>query len=345
MANTRYENFIIENKLKSQLETALNMLDYVTVDDTLTEGAGMTKKVNVYTATGAAQDVTEGAGNTESIEMSYDQRSYTVGTTQARFVYTDEDQMADPFLVDSGAQKLSEAMINALNEKVDDEYWKATNYKGYTKGTDSVNFDLFVDALALLNKEKDEEAGLFALCSPAMKAVIRKGLKDELKYVESFTRTGYIGTVCGVPIYISKLIPDDCVIIASRSAVKYYRKKAVEVEQDRDRNLRKSIIYARQVGVVAFVDAGECAIIAPNPTAPTITTSSLAAGSGKEITGACASGARVEVLRGGAKIGEATVSGATWSYTIDTVTAADAYTVRQYVKGFAVSTSTALTAS
>ena len=37
MANQRYENFVLENKLKDQLETKLSMLDYVTVDDTLAE--------------------------------------------------------------------------------------------------------------------------------------------------------------------------------------------------------------------------------------------------------------------------------------------------------------------
>ena len=30
MANTRYENFVLENELKDQLNTRLNMLDYLT---------------------------------------------------------------------------------------------------------------------------------------------------------------------------------------------------------------------------------------------------------------------------------------------------------------------------
>ena len=35
MANTRYENFVLENELKDQLNTRLNMLDYLTPDDSL----------------------------------------------------------------------------------------------------------------------------------------------------------------------------------------------------------------------------------------------------------------------------------------------------------------------
>ena len=74
-------------------------------------------------------------------------------------------------------------------------------------------------------------------------------------------------------------------------------------------------------------------------TAPTITTSSIAAGTGKAIAGACAEGARVEVLRNGVKIGDAVVTGTTWNYTIDTATAAEKYSVRQFAPGFAAATS------
>ncbi|MDO4549115.1 MAG: hypothetical protein Q4D04_13550 [Clostridia bacterium] len=335
MANIRYENFILENKLKEQLDTKLSMLDFVTVDSELSANAGMTKKVNVYAATGRAEDVAEGEGNTQSIEMSYTQKEYIVGTTQARFIYTDEDAMTDPYLVDAGVQKMTEAHVNALNAKVNNEYWNASRYKAYTKGTDTVNFDMFVDAIALLNKERDEDAALFALCNAKMKAVLRKGLKDDLKYVEGYSRTGYIGHICGIPITIDNGIPDDCVVIASKNAVKYFYKKGMEVEQDRDQNLRKNIVYSRRVGLVAFVDESECAIIAPSTTAPTITTASIAAGSDRAFAGACASGARVEVLVNGVKAGEATVSGTSWSYTIPTATAGEVYSVVQYVKGYA----------
>lgn len=345
MANTRYENFVLENELKDQLNTRLNMLDYLTPDDSLMSTPGMTKKVHVYSATGEAEDVAEGEGNTQSIEMSYTAKDYVVGTTQGRFIYTDEDEMTDDFMVEAGMSKLSESLTNHLRAKVAAEYWNATRYIGYAKGTDTVGFSHFVDAIALLNKEDDAEteAQLFALCDPNMKAALRKALKDDLKYNEDYARTGYIGHVAGVPLRTSKLIPDGCVIIASKKAVKYFYKKDVEIERERDANTRTNKVYGRQVGLVAFVDEGECAIIAPNGAAPTITTASIAAGSAVAITGACAEGARVEVLRNGAKIGDAAVTGATWNYTIDTATAAEKYSVRQYVPGFAAATSEAKT--
>lgn len=187
MANIRYENFVLENKLKDQLETKLSMLDYVTVDDSLTQSAGMTKKINVYKANGEAEDVEEGEGNSQSIEMSYTQREYVVGTTQARFVYTDEDEMTDPYMVDAGVSKLSESLINAMARKVNDEYWYATRYVAVSG---DVGFDQFVDAIAMFNKERDEELALFALCNPAMRGKLRKTLKDDLKYSEGYSRTG-----------------------------------------------------------------------------------------------------------------------------------------------------------
>lgn len=348
MANTRYENFVLENELKDQLNTRLNMLDYLTPDDSLMSTPGMTKKVHVYSATGEAEDVAEGEGNTQSIEMTYAAKDYVVGTTQGRFIYTDEDEMTDDFMVETGMSKLSESLTNHLRAKVAAEYWNATRYIGYAKGTDTVGFAHFVDAIALLNKEDDAEteAQLFALCDPNMKAALRKALKDDLKYNEDYSRTGYIGHVAGVPLRTSRLIPDGCVIIASRKAVKYFYKKDVEVERDRDADKRTNMVYGRQVGLVAFVDEGECAIIAPGgAAAPAISTASIAAGENVSISGTCVEGARVAILRDGVKIGEATVLGTSWSYTIDSVTAAESYVARQYLTGYAPADSEAKTAA
>lgn len=344
MANQRYENFVLENRLKDQLETKLSMLDYVTVDDTLQESAGMTKKINVYRATGEAQDVKEGEGNTEDIEMSYAPQEYVVGTTQARFVYTDEDEMTDPYLVDAGVSKLAEALINILNRKVNDEFWNATEYVSVSSG-DTVGFDQFVDAIAKFNKEREDELQLFALCNPAMRGKLRKALKDDLKYAEDYSRTGYIGTVAGVPVLGDKLVPDNCVILATKKAVTYFRKKSVSTEQDRDMNTRKNILYGRQVGVVAFTDANECVIIAPAGTKPVISTSSVVRGTNVSITGTCASGANVTVLVNGAETGKASVTGTAWSFALPSVDTGDKVTVRANVKGYAAAVSDAKTVS
>lgn len=264
MANTRYENFVLENQLKDQLETRLNLLNFATINSSLQAQAGMTVKVNVYSATGVAEVVTEGNGNTQSIEMSYQQKPYVVGTTQARFIYTDEDEMTDPFLVEGGIRNLSVAISNKITDAVIAAFESTPN--SYTYST-APAFGDFADAIAALDI-KDTATGaegagseIFALINRKQRAVLQKALKDDLKYVEAFVRTGYIGTVAGVNLYVCDEIPDDTIVVATREAVTYFRKKDVETEQDRDMNTRQNYLYGRAVGFAAMTDATKCVLI------------------------------------------------------------------------------------
>lgn len=245
----RYENFIIENKLNELLSTKLDVNTLLTVDTSLQQEAGMTKKVHVYSSTGSGEDVEEGAGNTGAIEMSYTPVPYTVGTYQARFIYTDEDAMTDPFLVDAGITNLAKDIANDYTAKAIAEFDKADEVE-----VADFDFDAFADAIAELNLEDSEEAGFSALVSPAVKAELRKNLKDTLQYVEAHARTGYIGTVCGIPVYTSKAVEEEAIYIASKEAVTAFMKKSVEVAQERDENTRTNTIYARNVKVVALTD-------------------------------------------------------------------------------------------
>lgn len=250
MANTRYENFVIENKLNELLNTSLAMNQFLTVDNTLQEEAGMIKKVHRYSSTGAGQDVQEGAGNNTAIEMSYSATPYTVGTYQARFIYTDEDAMADPFLVDAGIQNLAKDIVNDYNHKAIIEWGKGT----HRVGTTTFDFDAFADALAELDLEDVDEANFFALCSVDDRAELRKNLKDTLQYVEANARTGYVGSVCGVPIYTSKAVFKGEIFLANKEAVSAFMKKDTEIAQARDENTRTNTVYARNVKVIALTN-------------------------------------------------------------------------------------------
>ena len=46
MANTVYPNFVLESRLSDLLNTKLNTRSLMTIDDSLTESAGMIKKIN-----------------------------------------------------------------------------------------------------------------------------------------------------------------------------------------------------------------------------------------------------------------------------------------------------------
>jgi hypothetical protein len=79
-----------------------------------------------------------------------------------------------------------------------------------------------------------------------------------LKYSEGFARTGYIGSVCGVPVIVSKAVPINKGYLATKEAVTCFVKKGTEIEQDRDIDTRKNIIVARKVMVVALTNGTKC---------------------------------------------------------------------------------------
>lgn len=249
MAHTIYENFVLENKLESLLETKIDMNSFITADYSLTENPGMKKIINTYTATGELEELAMGEGNTKEFEVSFTPKEYEVGTTQGKFAWYDEQEMTDPIVVDRGMMAISEAMVNDLTDKVIEELGKAT----LTHEISAWDYDAVVDAIALYPYE--EEEGLTLLINPAEKADFRKALKDDLSYVEANVRTGYIGSVCGVPVVVSKAVPEDTAFLFTKQATTCFIKKGVEVEPERDANIRKNTVYTRKVALVALTDA------------------------------------------------------------------------------------------
>lgn len=249
MANTVYANFVLENKIADMLDTKVDMNAYLTPDRSLTENPGMKKTIHTYTATGNVEDLAQGVGNSGDIAVSFTSDDYNVQVTQGRFVYFDEEAMKDPMVIETGLKAISDKMTNDLTSKAIAEFGKAT----LSKTGCTWKFDDFVDAIALYPYE--DEAGLFCLVNPAQLAAIRKNLGTALSYSEDFVRTGYIGHVCGVPIIVSKAVPAGEAYIATKEAVTCFIKKGVEIEQDRDPNLRKNEVFGRKVMVVALTDA------------------------------------------------------------------------------------------
>ena len=174
-------------------------------------------------------------------------------------------------------------------------------------------FNDFVDAIAVFGTENEE--GLFCLINPAQKAAIRKKLGDDLKYVEGFARTGYIGSVCGVPVIVSKAVPANIAYLGTKEAVKCFIKKGVEVEQQRDANYRKNEVYARKVMLIALVDATKMVKMGvAQTTAATITTGTK---NTKIISGAATTGATVKAYVNGEYVGSAVADSNAYSITAE----------------------------
>ena len=269
MAHKVYENFVLENKLEDLLTTNVNLQSYMTVDTSLTENAGMIKTIHTYTSTGDVEDLEMGEGNTDDIEVSFTDVDYVVGVTQGRFQYYDEQEMKDPMVVDAGLYGLATRMTNDFTRKAIAEFGKATIT--YDASATGLTFDAVVDAIAKLDLE--DETGYFILINTGDKAKVRKALGDDLKYVEDFVRTGYIGTVCGVPVIVSKAVPENTAFLANAEAVTLFIKKGSEIEQERDANYRNNKVFARKVALVALTDATKVV---------KITTGAAAAGGGTQ---------------------------------------------------------------
>lgn len=248
MSVQTYANIVLENKINDILTTKLDMFNFATTDNSLTLTDGMTKVVNVYTASGNVEDLVMGQGNAQDISVAFTPETYNIITTQGRFPYFDEQAMTDSVAIDTGIKGLVDTMTNDLTKKVVTELQNAT----LTSPIGTLSFDDIVDAIGEFPYESED--GLFLLVSQDDKATLRKALGDELKYVEAFARTGYIGTVAGVPVYFTKALPQGEAYLATKDAVTIFVKKGVEIEQERDANTRANTVYARKYMVVALTD-------------------------------------------------------------------------------------------
>ena len=250
MPNTVYENFYLSNEIEDQYNSHLDLQQFCTVDNTLTGTAGMTRKIHKYKATNGTEKLAKGKGNTKSIEVSFEEDECTILLAQNRFQYYDEEAMTDPMVVTTGTRHAGTDLFNTVNADIFAEFNKATLSVSAT----ALDFGAFVDAVAKLNLENLEGVSIFGFVCAADMAKIRKTLKDDLKYVESFARTGYVGTVGGVNLYTKKDAVAGTVIIGTKEAVTLFNKKGTEVEQERDSNIRQTSVYSRKNYLAALTD-------------------------------------------------------------------------------------------
>ena len=250
MANQVYENFFLSNTVEDQFNSHLDLQRFCEVDNGLVGTAGMKRIIHTYRATNGTEKLTIGQGNSKSIEVSYTPVEYEIALAQNNFKWYDEHAMTDPMLVPVGMKHIGTDMYNTVQADIYAEFAKT----GVQVEAAAYNFDAFVDASAALNIENVEGKEIFAFVAPADKAKIRKALKDELKYVESYARQGYIGSVAGINLFDKADATEGEIIVAMRGAVTIFNKKGVETEQERDPNTRENTAYSRKYYVVALTD-------------------------------------------------------------------------------------------
>lgn len=258
MANTPYENFVLENEVEDQFNSHLNLERFCTIDRSLVGTPGMKKIIHTYSATDGTEKLAQGVGNTKSITAGFTENEYTILLAQNRFEYFDEELMKDPLLIQVGIRHGAVDMYNTVNADVFAEFNKATLSTAPTK----FDFDAFVDAAAKLNVENLEGLEKFAFVSPTDMAEIRKNLKSDLMYVSEFSKRGYVGSVGDINLYTKADAVAGTIVMGTKDAVTLFVKKGAEVEQITkqmrgadDANIRKNSIFLRKYYLAALTDA------------------------------------------------------------------------------------------
>lgn len=249
MANTVFDNKVIEAKAKDLLTTAVNTRNLMTVDNSLTQEAGMTKTINTYTYSGTAEEVSAGSGNSSRGSISYSGKDYTVKMIQQAFDYTDEDFMKDDTIVDNMLKGANQVMVNKMTA----DFFAAakTASVSFQSEGQALSYDAVVDAISKLNVE--DESKVFIVIPNAWKADLRKDPDYKAARLGEVVYNGQVGTVCGIPVIATKALEDEAYVMTPE-AVKLFMKKDVEVEQDRDADKRTNSVYLRTAYIVALVD-------------------------------------------------------------------------------------------
>ena len=250
MANTVYNNKVIEAKATDLLSTAINTRNLMTIDNSLTQNPGMTKTINVYTYTGEAEELGVGVGNTTAKRgsIAYTGKDYTVKMVQQAFDYFDEDFMKDNTIVDNMLKGANQVMVNKMTSDFIGELAKANLTSTFT----TFGYEAIVDGISALNIEDESE--LFVVIPNAWKKDLRKDADYKAARMGEVVYNGQVGTICGIPVIATNALTDAAYVM-TKEAVKLFIKKDVEVEQDRNADIRQNSVYLRTAYVVALVDA------------------------------------------------------------------------------------------
>ena len=255
MANTVYNNKVIEAKAKDLLTTSLNVRSLMTIDNELAQTAGTTKSVNVYHYSGTAEEVGVGEGNSVRGSITYTPTDYTVKYVQQTFDYQDEDFMKDNLIVDNMIKGATQTMTNKMTADFIAECAKATASAPFA----SFGYEAIVDGISELNLE--DESKLYVVIPNAWKADLRKDEDYKSAQYGEVIYNGQVGTICGIPVVATKALTNEAYVMTNE-AIKLFVKKDVAVEQDRDIETRTNTVVMGTSYLVALENADKiCKLI------------------------------------------------------------------------------------
>jgi N4-gp56 family major capsid protein len=164
-------------------------------------------------------------------------------------------------IVDAGLKGMAKTMINDMNAKFFAELAKGTLVHDL-KDEENLSYDAIVDAIGKLSVQDnviggvnvEDESGLIILVGADMRADLRKDDDFVRANQGAILFSGQIGSVCGIPVVHSRMVPEKTAYVFTKEAVTLFVKKDSEVEQERKANTRTNEVYARKVNLCALTD-------------------------------------------------------------------------------------------
>lgn len=265
--NIVYENSVLEAKLTELFNSKLEVRSLMTVDDSLKEGAGLTKIINRYTYNGTVETLAGGQSNSAAGSVTFTPETYTVKRYQQTFRYNDVEAMQDPALIDAALAGAADVMANQIRSEYFAQLAHIKNRRALSGKT--LTYTDIVEALGDIGREVED--GLFILMGADGRTAIRKDPDFIAAHQGEIVYSGQFGTLCGIPVLFSKLVPAGKVIITDKAAVKFFVKKEASLEQDRDIETKENTIVYERHGVIALVDDTSSVIL--GTAAPALTVS------------------------------------------------------------------------
>lgn len=255
----------VSNEIEDLYASHLDLNGFCTVDNGLQGVAGDRRKINVYGATGSAEKVTEGNGNSSYISTTLVEKEYVVECAQAWLQYSDEAIMRDPVAVQTGVTRLGVALFDQVNADLYGEMAKASQIvEASTPG-----FNAFVDAAAKIdfadgNETAREYQGrtiptLWAIMDSDTLAATRKAMAAQIVYDPNLAwAQGYVGTVAGIALFVKKNASQKMIYVGTDKAVTIFNKTGVNTEiaaRGKDEaNKRLNNLFARKYYIAALTN-------------------------------------------------------------------------------------------
>lgn len=260
-----FDNGFLSNEIEDLFASHLDLNQFCTVDNELQGVPGDIRRINVYGASGSAEDVAEGQGNANSIATTLVEKEYRVKTAQAWFKYSDEALMRDPVAVQTGLTRLGVALFDKVNDDIMAEMGKATKLITPT----TYDFDALVDAVAEMditdaNESVIEVQGRFiptvwAITDKKGIAKARKAMKDQIVYDPRLAwEQGYVGSIAGVALFYKQNLPENIMYVGTKDAITVFNKTGVNTEvasrDEQNANKRFNNVFARKYYISALTN-------------------------------------------------------------------------------------------